>query len=315
MKRPIAVVQTVPTFEIYWTLTDFCNFKCNYCNPILHSGDFHQNRKVGFPTQQEIETFLDNIGKKYLKGRQLVVRLSGGEPTLHPMIVDIVARLKEYNGWLGITTNGSKPEDFWKQILPLDEVTISIHPEFTNIDRINRISKVILNSGSRLGYNLSCDPNNWDNVIALYNSLDDELKQYVNPKVLNRINVKDENYKLNYDYEPYQKEWINEIIQKKINWEKDPINSSFLLFSDGSKISARSVGRITLNNWHAMKGWSCNVGIDSVSVSFSGDAYAGICHSQKLGRIDSFELLQEPIVCKISRCICPGDLRVSKRIS
>lgn len=317
MKRPIAVIQSEPTFNIYWTVTDFCNFRCNYCPPILHSGDFSQKRKEGFPTDEEIKTFLDNLGEKYLKGRKLNVQLSGGEPTLHPMIIYIINRLKEHEGYVGITTNGSKPVDFWNQVLPLGNVTISLQPEFTNIDRINRISRAIVDSGTRLDYNLSCDPKNWDRVLEMYNGLENEFKPFVNPKVLNYIRSFGKNNRQNYEYEPHQEEWMREKIKiaKESRKGSSSIISSHLLFSDGSKINTRALAEITLNNWHDMKGWKCNVGYESINIHFSGQVYAGVCQSKLLGRIDTFELHEDPITCEIARCVCPADLRVNKRLS
>jgi organic radical activating enzyme len=281
---------------------------------MLHSGDYHLKRKLGFPTEKEIELFLNNLEEKYLKGRKLNVQLSGGEPTLHPMITFITQRLKEHNGYIGITTNGSKSIEFWKQILPIGNVTISLHPEYTKIDKINKLSRVIVDSGTKIDYNLSGDPKNWDRVMDLYDQLDDEFKPFVNPKVLNHIDLDGSIDRRNYEYEPYQEEWMRDKTKnqkRRSNFVE--ITPSHLLFSDGTRLNTKSLAEITLNNWHNMKGWICNVGSESINIHYSGYVFAGVCKVKKLGRIDDFNLLSETVICPKERCICPADLRSNKR--
>jgi MoaA/NifB/PqqE/SkfB family radical SAM enzyme len=318
MKYPIAVIQKESTLNIYWTLTDFCNFKCNYCPKNLHSGNYSRGLLPGFPTDEEIEKFLDDLGSKHLKGRKLLVLLSGGEPTLHPMLPRIIERLKEYDSHIGITTNGSKSEEFWKSILPVSGVTLSIQPEFTNIDRVNRISKTILDSGTSLGFNLSCDPKNWDRMLKLYDGLDDDLKELVFPKVLNYIGNehKDKNRK-NYEYEPYQERWMEERIKDcKFTIKQNPTPASRIIFSDSTTFEFSGnaqLAELTLNGWNKMEGWDCNVGWESISIHYNGNVFAGVCKIKKLGRITEFELETNPITCTIPYCVCPADLRVNKR--
>lgn len=322
MKYPIAVIQKQPTLNVYWTVTDFCNFSCNYCPPSLHNGIHHQGKKPGFPTDEEIDQFLEDLVTKHANGRNVRVQLSGGEPTLHPRLPHVIRKLKEHNVQIGITTNGSRSENFWKEILPIDAVTISIQPEFTNIDRINRISKFILSTETTLEFNLSCDPNNWDKMIELYEGLDEQLKEYVNPKILNYLSVssKDKDkHRKTYEYEPYQKEWMRLIgNKKKLNTGVQiDSSSSVVLFSDGSSLPLIGNGNITkmnLYSWNKMIGWKCNVGSESISIQSDGNVYAGVCKMKLLGRITSFKLENEPIICAVQYCVCPADLRVNKRM-
>ena len=82
---PIKIQGDRSTFFIYWKLTDFCNFRCNYCPPELHSSTYAKNKKPGYPTDTEITTFLENLKNQHLRDRKLNLILSGGEPTFHPL--------------------------------------------------------------------------------------------------------------------------------------------------------------------------------------------------------------------------------------
>lgn len=313
MTYPIAVISKDPVLYIYWTLTDFCNFRCNYCPPFLHSGEYHKGISQGFPTDEQITSFVDKL-ERMSKDRQINVVLSGGEPTLHPMLPYIVSRLRD-KCFLAVTSNGTRGDEFWKDVLPLSSVQISLHPEFTKANKINSLSRVIRDSGTPLSYNLSCDPNNWDNVMALYNALDDEFKQFVQPKVLNRIGVQGELSRATYEYTEEQSKWMSDTLIQ-FRWtganSKANVSNSRMVFSDGSVVSANRFGIITLNEWHDFNGWKCRAGSESISVTYSGKVFAGICRSKYLGSIDDFELFNDYIICEQKRCVCPSDIKVNK---
>jgi organic radical activating enzyme len=313
--RPIAVSCKEPELAVYWMLTDFCNFSCNYCPDFLHSGKYHKGISQGFPTDDMITSFVDKL-EELARNQKINLVLSGGEPTLHPMLPYIVSKLRD-KCTLCITTNGSRGNDFWKTILPISGVQLSLHPEFTKSSKVNSLSKIIIDSGTRLRYNLSCDANNWEKVMGLYNSLDDEFKPFVSPKVLQKWNLGSQ-MRTTYRYTKEQYDWILDTLKKyeeyEINKEKEIRPTSKMFFSDGSFISANEMGKITLNDWHNFEGWKCHVGSESINVSYSGDVFAGVCGSKFLGKIDNFELSDDYIICPRNRCTCPADIRANKQI-
>ena len=82
MKTPIKITQE-KTLMVYWILTDFCNFSCNYCPDFLHSGDFATGKKLGFPTDEEIFKFIDQLQHiSETKKIKLQVQFGGGEPLI-----------------------------------------------------------------------------------------------------------------------------------------------------------------------------------------------------------------------------------------
>jgi MoaA/NifB/PqqE/SkfB family radical SAM enzyme len=296
-------------------LTDYCNFSCNYCYDKLHSGLYHKGIKSGFPTEQEIVKFLNDLGDKHLNGRYLVTQLSGGEPVLHPMLSYIVERLKEYEGYLGINTNGSRGEAFWKSILPLSNLTISLHPEYLKPEKANMLGKLALDTGTPLKFNLSCDNKRWDDVVSFYEMLDPELKPYCQPKILHVWSGP--NPSQNYVYTEEQRKWIDDISNNFMEARRnEPVSipNSFMIFRDGSAEPVANLTKITINEWHKMKGWRCQIGSEGLNVHYSGEVYAGLCKARHLGRIDNFNLLTEKIICQKERCIGPADLRVNKTI-
>lgn len=320
MKLPVKVEQPFPIFNIYWTLTDFCNYKCNYCVPRSYAGDYHFNRKPGYPSDEQIIQFLDNLGPMHVKDRFLCVKISGGEPTIHPMLPYIINRLKEYKHKnICIITNGSRNIKYWQSILPIDEVIISLHPEYVDMEKINELSWAIIESKTKLNYNLAVDPKHWDATVKMYDKLDDRLKHLVKPKVLFE---KDNPHHPNYHYTTEQLSWMNSIINQS-SFTKSPLTSSFpgfypastLYFDDGSKISTSQYATISLNQWHRMKGWDCHVASQAIKVQYSGKVFAGICMAKQLGTIDNFKLDYAPLSCTFTTCKDLPDLATSKYIN
>lgn len=290
-------------------ITDFCNFRCNYCPAKLHSGDFAQGRKIGFPTDSQIKKFLSILKSEVEKHNlKLHVQFGGGEPTLHPMLPEIISELKTFSTTIGITTNGSRGISWWKNVVPLDNVTISLHHEFTKIDKINELATWIMQfKDTSLQFNLSCDPYNWDATMNLYNSLEDYLKPLVCPKVLNHIGT---DFKENFVYTKEQEEIIKNLDKKTIR-PKVIMSPAYVKFDDGYKENF-SLAKITINNWNQFKGWACSIGKEGLMVDFQGNVHAGVCQVKWLGHMTSWQLEEDPITCPFQYCACPGDIRTSK---
>lgn len=83
-------------FCVVWEITDSCNLSCVHCRASCeNSQKIRRNRVVE-------ELVLDYV----LKEKVFVVNLSGGEPLLHPEIVQITDFLTTQGVWVGISTNG-----------------------------------------------------------------------------------------------------------------------------------------------------------------------------------------------------------------
>lgn len=79
-----------------------CNFRCPFC----------QNGNLVLSPEQEPEIPTEEV-LAYLKKRQGIldgVCISGGEPTLHPDLPDLIGRIKELGYLVKLDTNGTRPE-------------------------------------------------------------------------------------------------------------------------------------------------------------------------------------------------------------
>jgi len=308
----VEIKQTPNIFHIYWTLTDFCNFRCNYCPPILHSGKYHNGISPGFPTEEQITAFLDLLIKEYLPGKQLSLGLGGGEPTLHPMFPTIVERMSPF-GEVSVTTNGGRGVEWWASLPKLPgTVVISLHHEFTKLEKINEISHFLVDAGVNLSYNLSCDPGNWNDAVSMYEGLDDDLKRHVQPKVLNYIGSS----RGTYPYTKEQNTWIRTIQQKFV---RNPNSKQRLkifptiIFDNGTSRPINNLAELTLNDQHLYTGWECYAGQNTFNIHFDGIVYSSVCKQIAICHLSEFKPLTEPFICKAYACTCPSDLLASKK--
>jgi cyclic pyranopterin phosphate synthase len=80
------------------SLTDRCNFRCSYCNP---AGPDHCDDPLARPDLARLVAIFARLGVRR-------VRLTGGEPTLRPDLLDIVRDVRATPGIeeIALTTNG-----------------------------------------------------------------------------------------------------------------------------------------------------------------------------------------------------------------
>lgn len=104
------------------SITDVCNFKCNYCLP----DGYQPSNDNDFLCVQEIDTLVSAFAQLGLKK----VRITGGEPTLRRDLPDVIARCAQQPGieQVALTTNAYRLVDKLEQYVDagLTQVNISL---------------------------------------------------------------------------------------------------------------------------------------------------------------------------------------------
>lgn len=116
------------------SILDTCNYACSYCMP-------------DNPEFQKIQTSLNadeifNIVKNLVPKGLEHVRITGGEPTLHPKLVQIVQAVKAAGASrIGMTTNGEKLFPLLKHLSQagLDNLNFSL--DSLNEEKFSKITK------------------------------------------------------------------------------------------------------------------------------------------------------------------------------
>ena len=117
--------------QILWDIGRRCNYACSYCWPGAH------NRTDPHIPWDTITRVSQRMIDEWADGGQIRWYFGGGEPTLHPRFIEWMKWLTERNQWTLVTTNGSRPAKYWKELIPyLTAVNMSVHFEYANEDKL-----------------------------------------------------------------------------------------------------------------------------------------------------------------------------------
>lgn len=129
-------------FDEYLSITLFtegCNFRCPFC----HNGSLVLNQHNPIIPWSEIQSLL-----KDRKGKIDAVVITGGEPLIHPDIVDKIKEIKEMGYMVKLDTNGTNPKLMIKLIEDklIDYVAIDIKNSVAKYSLTAGVEKLNLNS-------------------------------------------------------------------------------------------------------------------------------------------------------------------------
>ena len=110
---------------VTWDLTRRCNYSCTYCYPGSHNS-YENYRSLG-----SLKHAVDVLTDQWIRGSSVSFQLAGGEPTLHPNYLELLAyiRLRNPHSVFLTTTNGSRESSFYRNLVLLSSITFSAHTE------------------------------------------------------------------------------------------------------------------------------------------------------------------------------------------
>ncbi|AFU18862.1 MULTISPECIES: GTP 3',8-cyclase MoaA [Actinobacillus] len=154
------VSQLIDRFErqyVYLRLsvTDVCNFRCNYCLPDGYKPPLHKQQFLSVSEIQRIVRAFADLGTEK-------VRITGGEPTLRKDFLEIAHTISQTNGIkkVALTTNGYRMErdiDLWQQA-GITDINVSVDSldtrQFQLITGENKLQSVLkgIDRAFEIGY-------------------------------------------------------------------------------------------------------------------------------------------------------------------
>jgi GTP 3',8-cyclase len=117
------------------SVTDQCNLRCVYCMP-LRGSVFAPSSEILTPV--EIET----VARAALRVGFRRFRLTGGEPTLRPEIVEIVERLAALGAEVAMTTNAVRFPTLAGPLSRAGLSRVNIHVDTLNAERLPQVMRL-----------------------------------------------------------------------------------------------------------------------------------------------------------------------------
>jgi len=157
------------------SITDHCNFRCNYCMPELCPVFLKSNKLM---SASEIE----NIAKIFVKNGISKIRLTGGEPLLRKDFDEVLKRLSLLNVELLITTNGSLIHKYIDALKNSGVTSVNVSLDTLNPNSFHEITK--RNAFNQVWANilllLKNDFKIKINTVAIKGLIEKELHEFIN---------------------------------------------------------------------------------------------------------------------------------------
>lgn len=162
-----------------WFFTDWCNYACSYCSA---KEDMVENfSKSTSPSKYKLV-----LSRFKMMKQNFHVELLGGEPTLHPHILDVVTKFCEMDHCkdLEVITNLSRTIKFYSQFnephLAKTRIVASYHPEYfdhTFVEKCIAITNME-HVGFMVNVNLPDQPDDWSQTQDLFDTFEKEGVPY-----------------------------------------------------------------------------------------------------------------------------------------
>jgi organic radical activating enzyme len=316
----IEVKQNWPNgyFKIEVTLGDICNYQCWYCWPHAHAA------KYKWPDFNLLTNNLSHLLDYYIKNtdkKKFEIALLGGESTHWKEFIPFIKYFKErYDCIFTLITNGSKKLDWWKEAVQyLDQITISHHQKFCDINHLRELADLIYESNVLVSMTVLMDPKLWNEClesiefykksrrrwsIRMHEVLQDEISYTQDQlNIISKLRARSSNP---FYFLRVNKMYRSEVAVIDSNNKKHNVTDNHLLHN-------------RLNNF---EGWDCGLGVDWISIKVDG-IITGAC-GNTLYNLDSFYNIYDvdfikkyqptisSTICKQKACWCGTEINMSK---
>lgn len=287
------------SIKVEWNLGKRCNYDCSYCPASIHDNS---------SPHTDIDILLKTVDQLSELGKPVRISLTGGEPSVHPDIEQLIDYIKSKRMWLSMTTNGTrKPLWYTRQLL--DQYVFSMHFEHEWAKVLYTIKTV-------------CEQISGPHIIVQVMAHQDKMKDVRTAvELLERHNIK---YNLRrvrwtegdhdlFDDMKYDQNDLDWILEKSSTVGPNTIIHSKIDRGEEMKYyHANDVIKLHLNQY---KGWSCNAGLESLMINWDGEVHRATCRvGGSLGNIyeGTFVVPTEPVICDRNYCTCAADIPLTK---
>jgi MoaA/NifB/PqqE/SkfB family radical SAM enzyme len=251
-------------FMITWDLGRRCNYDCSYCPPHRHDNfSSHASLKELKSTLDFLFEYITLIST-YRSSKEFSISFTGGEPTVNPNFMEFSLYLVEkykteyknkFNLFLDLTTNGAMGKKMVNFIIEnLDHVTISYHPEASNILKKQVLDniKFFNSSNIKLKVNVMFHVDYFNECVDFCQLLSNDKIKYI-PRIIGETS----NSKFSHidQYTESQKKWFEEYWGLKLNQSVRPCCGNRTMGLCGSN----GITESKVVNFREFKDWYCSV--------------------------------------------------------
>lgn len=311
-----------------WDIVDMCQYKCSYCSSMnfnMHTFKHKQNLRDAW------KVVIKKLKIKRIKSN-FSVELLGGEPTLHPDILEILEQLNNIDNCsqIELITNLAKPLSFYEKLnnKKFNKVKIiaSYHPEYYTENFFKKVVSINDYEFVKIypNINLPDKKEEWEMTKKLIERFQENNVQ-VSVNILQDVQDGPEgSWTPSYtsEFYDYFSKWLGQPIRRKnsISQEIDrineyqPITAEIPYTLNNGNILHFSESDINEHNLRRFKGWSCKNLMYHISMDGTIKDH---CTGDVLEILDLNEKrLTNCVTCPLEKCDCDTKfLYIKKRPS
>lgn len=256
--------------DITFMITNRCNYSCSYC--IENLQNLHSDNYI-FLDLIKTTFFINEYIESY-PNKKINIRIYGGEPTLHPDLLDFCEKLNNINNILiiEIFTNFSLPYEVYNKLLIIQKVhlftsyhTNSIMSDNHYLHKILKFNKLYYN---KIVCNIMLENETIEHTKNTYNLYKQMIKIWKNS---NYKKIRTELIPLfsTTKYISNYKKYTYKILETINNLNNEKISFSLIDKNNDKQIVYKVVGYNSLN----FKNWLCSSGENAIFIDPFGDIY------------------------------------------
>jgi len=241
--------------EIVWNIITLCDYKCYYCTERRITQDNYWNTMLSFDNNK---TIVDSL--TYLHKYPFKLDIQGGEPLLLPKYHELIDYI--YNKlllpghsdtFLSITTNGSRPLDWWDDLKYYPKVEYAFSYHVTEVPDDDEFLEKILKVKNK-GYTVDLNV-----MLAHATKYRDRLTYIINKANALDIEVIFGHLFLNRGTTEFGKEYLYKYDKEYWNWINsfNYIESRIDFYTKDFKYQI-PLSEVYLKGYNIFKGWKCH---------------------------------------------------------
>lgn len=283
-------------------ITSFCNLGCSYC---VASNTLNT-------VQWSREVFFRNIDRVKADGSTSTLYFFGGEPFIHPDLLDAVAKCKaEMDCQLYAMSNLVVPLNYLRKLYRLDpdfQVTVSVHFEKLNIPKFLEKVTFLATCNNPGMFKLMLHPQYREEAHIVY----EELAKLVSPEHIMCSMIrfpKDRYATFSKEYLPEDWDFMNMINSGKNERE------CFVEFCDEqgrTYVVKDKYETLLQKGFLHFKGLACSVNAYKVVIDKEGNVREHVCEHCSKKSLDAPLYNMTPITCTLANCYCEEHVAMPK---
>jgi MoaA/NifB/PqqE/SkfB family radical SAM enzyme len=282
------------SIKVEWNLGKYCNYNCSYCPSVIHDNS---------SPHTDITVLKATVDQLLALGKPVRLSFTGGEPTAHPNIEELINYSKNQGvGWISVTTNGTR-RDEWYANARVDQWVFSLHFEYNYKRILDTIVNVNEYFSGQVLVHIMAHHDHMPSVQRVTSACRAAGISYA----IRRIRWTEDDHNLFDDmrYNLNDLEWIlenNATVEANCVIDDNPVKM----------YHANDIIKLHMNKY---KGWTCNAGIESLMINWDGEVHRATCRvGGSLGNIytGTFNVPTEPVVCTRDNCTCAADIPLTK---